>query len=182
METTRKNFDKNIKMNIICSKDKLHPVYSCIHFISGFAYATDGVMLVKNRISEISTFDDSEIEALNGKSIHMDFYRDMLKYDEVLISDEGVECHKGDNKAFFYFSEFDKKPDFEAVINDAMNKQTTPLPQVSFDMRKIKDLNSALGVGNQCIVTFKGVGNAMIVEGIKGENNLGLLMPIYTGK
>ena len=90
-------------MHLACAKDGLRPIMACIYFKNGFAYATDGYILARNRIDECSTLQECDIQALDGKLLHANFFKDMLKYDDILISDEGIECHKGDEKAFFIF-------------------------------------------------------------------------------
>lgn len=57
----------------------------------------------KNRISEISGLEDHEITALDGKFLHADFYKDMLKYDNIMIAEDGIECSKDNDKVFFTF-------------------------------------------------------------------------------
>lgn len=177
---TKNNFNKKVQMHLACSKDESHPVMQCIFFNNGFAYATDTHTLVRNRISEISGLNEAEIEALNGKFLHADFYKDMLKYDSIMIAEDGIECAKGNDKAFFYFSTFEKYPDAEKVLQNALNKQTVPLPQFSFDMKLIQRLNKALYQSDSCTATFKGVGNPIIFDSMDEEvSSVGLFMTLH---
>lgn len=175
----KNNFNKKVQMHLACSKDEdFRKEIECIFFNNGFAYATNTRILVRNRISEISSLNESEIEALNGKFLHADFYKDMLKYDSIMIAEDGIECSRGNDKAFFYFSTFEKYPDAEKVLQDALNKQTVPLPQVSFDMKLIQRLNKALYQSDSCTATFKGAGNPIVFDGMDAEvSSVGLLMP-----
>lgn len=67
---TRHNFNKDLRMDLACSRnDYFRPVFSYIHFKDGYAYACDTHILVKNKLSECSTFTDEEIEKLDGKFI-----------------------------------------------------------------------------------------------------------------
>lgn len=178
---TKNNFDKKVQMHLACSKDNVsRRETECIFFNNGYTYATDTRILVRNRISEISGLNESEIEALNGKFLHADFYKDMLKYDSIMIAEDGIECSKGNDKAFFYFSTFEKYPDAEKVLQDALNKQTVPLPQFSFDMKLIQRLNKALYKSDSCTATFKGVGNPIIFDSMDAEvSSVGLFMPLH---
>lgn len=181
METERKNFNKNAQMHLACVKDDLRPAFACVHFKNGFAYASDGIILVRNPISETSTFDEQEAAALDGKSLHMDFYKDMLKYDEVLISEDGVECHKGGDKAFFYFTETEM-PAFEKVLYDALHSPTVNISEVGFNMALFQRLSKAMGGKNETKMTFKGAGKSIIIEPCdETSNTVGLLMPILVG-
>lgn len=177
---TKNNFDKKVQMHLACSKDELRPKMQCIFFNNGYAYATDTHILVRNRISEISGLNESEIEALNGKFLHADFYKDMLKYDSIMIAEDGIECARGNDKAFFYFSIFEKYPDAEKVLQNALNKQTVPLPQFSFDMKLIQQLNKALYQSDKCTATFKGVGNPVVFDSMDSEvSSIGLLATLH---
>ena len=178
---TKNNFDKKVQMHLACSKDnKFHKEIECIFFNNGYAYATDTCILVRNRISEISGLNESEIEALNGKFLHAGFYKDMLKYDSIMIAEDGIECSRGNDKAFFYFSTVEKYPDAEKVLQDALNKQTVPLPQFNFDMKLIQRLNKALYQSDRCTATFKGVGNPIIFDSMDAEvSSVGLFLALH---
>lgn len=181
MNKERKNFDKNVKMHLACAKkESQRPIMACIYFKNGFAYATDGIVLVKNRLSEMSSFDEDEIQSLDGKFLPADFYKDMLKYDECLISDEGIECHKDDYKAFFYFADFgdSKYPNADVVLQDALNAMTVPLPQIGFSFENMQRLSKALYDVERCKATFKGVNKPIVFSSIEPDvSSIGLLMP-----
>lgn len=167
-------------MHLACSKDVLRPAaMQCIFFNNGFAYATDAYILVRNRISEISGLNEAEIEALNGKFLHADFYKDMLKYDNIVITEDGIECSRGNDRVFFYFSTFSAPIDMEKALQDALNKHSAPTAQVCFDMNLMQKLNKALYESDQCAATFKGTGNPIVFDSIKsGVSSIGLIMPI----
>lgn len=168
-------------MHLACSNNEIRPAMSCIYFKDGFAYASDGMILVKNRISECSTLDEAEIQALEGKLLHRDFYKDMIKYDDILISEEGIECHKNGEKCFFYFSTFGegvKYPDAEKVLQEALNKPAVPLPQFAFNMENIQRLNKALYKCERCVATFKGTNQAIVFDSMDDDvSSIGLFMP-----
>lgn len=178
----RKNFDKKVHMHIACVKNNdPRKIMSCVYFKDGFAYATDGIVLVKNRLSEMSTFNEAEIAALDGKFLPAEHYKDILKYDECLISDEGIECHKDDDKAFFYFADFgdSKYPNADVVLQDALNAITVPLPQIGFSFENMQRLSKALHGIEKCVATFKGVNNPIVFYSTMPDvSSVGLLMPV----
>lgn len=181
MSEQKNNFDKKVQMHLACSKNELRKEMQCVYFKDGFAYASDGIILVKNRISEISGLEECEAEALNGKFLHADLYKDMLKYDNIMIAEDGIECSKGDDKVFFYFSEFDKFPDAEKVLQNALNMKPVPLPQFSFDMKVIQRLNKALYESGKCTAMFKGTNQPIVFYSmIENISSVGLFMPCYT--
>lgn len=181
MSEQKNNFDKKVQMHLACSKNELRKEMQCVYFKDGFAYASDGIILVKNRISEISGLEKHEAEALNGKFLHADLYKDMLKYDNIMIAEDGIECSKGDDKVFFYFSKFDKFPDAEKVLQNALNMNSVPLPQFSFDMKAIQRLNKALYESDKCTAMFKGTNKPIVFYSmIENISSVGLFMPCYT--
>lgn len=114
------NFNKKVQMHLACSVySPTRPEMCCIYFRNGFAYASDGHILAKNRISEISGLEDHEITALDGKFLHADFYKDMLKYDNIMIAEDGIECSKDNDKVFFIFPH---------LINTLMRKKSCRRP------------------------------------------------------
>lgn len=181
MEESKNNFNKKVQMHLACAKNEdFRKELECIYFNNGFAYATNQKILVRNRTSEISGLNEAEIEALNGKFLHADFYKDMLKYDNIMIAEDGIECTKGNDKVFFYFSTFEKYPSAERVLQDALNKQTVSMPQVSFDMKLMQKLNKALYESDSCTATFKGTGNPIVFDSMKEDvSSVGLIMPQY---
>ena len=98
---TRHNFNKDLRMDLACS-DYFRPVFSYIHFKDGYAYASDIHILVKNKLSECSTFTDEEIEKLDGKFIGSKAYKSILSYDMVQVTDMGFECMLYDNQKVIY--------------------------------------------------------------------------------
>lgn len=184
MSEQKNNFNKKVQMHLACSKkNELRREMECVYFKNGFAYASNGIILVKNRISEISGLEECEIAALDGKFLYADFYKDMLKYDNIMIAEDGVECDKCGDKAFFYFSNFEKYPDAEKLLQNVLNMQTVPLPQFSFDMKTIQRFNKALYESDKCTATFKGTNKSIVFASmIEGISSVGLLMPCYTDK
>ena len=181
-EESRRNFDKKVKMHLACApKDSPRKTMTCIYFKDGFAYATDGCILVKNRISEISTFSEEEIAALDGKMLPAEHYKDILKYDECLISDEGIEATKKDDRAFFYFKDpgDGHYPDADRVMQDALNRRTVPMPEIGFNIKLMKRMAEALSNFDLCKAMFKGEGQPIVFQSImEGVSSVGALMPV----
>lgn len=180
-EESRRNFDKKVKMHLACAPKEGKSVLQCIYFKDGFAYATDGTILVKNRISEISTFSEDEIAALDGKMLPAEHYKDILKYDECLISDEGIEATKKDDRAFFYFKDpgDGHYPDADRVMQDALNRRTVPMPEIGFNIKLMKRMAEALSNFDLCKAMFKGEGQPIVFQSImEGVSSVGALMPV----
>ena len=64
----RHNFDPQFKLHLCCGNDDIRPVFQYIHFIGGYAYATDAHVLIRAKIADISNFTEEEIAMLNNKA------------------------------------------------------------------------------------------------------------------
>lgn len=174
----RINFNKNVKMQRACSNDELRPAMNNIYFKDGYAYATDGHILVKNALSECSTITEEQISLLDGKMLSAKNYTNILKYDIITVSDDGIEAVKGEDKAFFYFSKLDAKyPDAEKVLQNELNKQTVPLPEVGLNLDSLIKLNAALSGSNLCKLTFKGESSSVIFSSMD-TSSVGVIVPL----
>jgi len=174
----RTNFNKDLKMHLACAKnDETRPVMNCIYFKDGFAYASDSHILVKNKLDECSTLEASFIEALDGKILSANNYKDILKYDEILIAEDGIEATKGTDKAFFYFEKNLTYPNAESVIQSALNKQHIALSEVGLNTKLLVKLNEALSGAGSCKLQFYGAGNAVVLQGME-QASLGIIMPV----
>lgn len=79
---------------------------------------------MKNEVSECSSIDEEQIGMLNGKMINSESYKNLLRYDVIVISEDGIEAQKGSQSAFFYFADIDGKyPNAEKVLQDVLTKQ-----------------------------------------------------------
>ena len=176
---TRVNFNKDVKMHLACNKDDLSPVLSFIFFKDGFAYATDGNILVKNKLEEFCNAENTDL--LEGKLLHCDSYKEILKYEIIQIAEDGIECvDKHNEKAFFYFSSSEcMYPNADKALMDARLKPSVPLPQISINLNFIERLRCALCSGLECKFTFKGINEPVILESLEMQS-VGLIMPLYS--
>lgn len=181
MRTFRKKFNKEIKMHLACGNDNLHKELEYIYFKYGYAYASNGHVLIKNKISEIASLRDEEIELLNGKSIHSSSYKEMLKYDAITITENGIECEKGSTKITIPFEDTmcEKQIELmERVLKLRMEAKEDPVKNIWVDTDTIKVLNEAMAGGKRCKVSFNGEYKAMIFEPMSDNSSVGLVMPL----
>lgn len=184
MGNLRINFNKDLKMHLACSTDELRLVMNYIYFKDGFAFASDGLILVKNKLEECSSIPLDQIEELDNKFLHKDHFKEILKYDIINISKDGIEAQKtnGGDKLFFYFSRFDdlKYPNAEKVFQDALNKSNASLTILGLNLKLIDRLRKALHDSDLCTFRFKGSPSDLnvIFENAKGDQSIGLIMPL----
>ncbi len=177
MGKLRINFNKNVRMDLACAKDELRPALGCIYFKDGYAYASDAHILIKNDISEISTLDQEGIEKLDGKLLNADSYKNLLKYDKISISDDGIECTKGGDKAFFYFAENLEYPDAEKLIQGVLSENIVPLPQIGLDLELTNTIGKALFEAKQTLMSFRGIGKGITFEHNGTFKSMAIQMP-----
>lgn len=175
----RINFNKDVLMHLACTKNDFRPLMQHIYFKNGFAYATDAHILVKNDLTACSNLSPEQIALLDGKLLHADHYKNILKYDTIEVSEEGIEAKKGGNKAFFYFTESDKYHDVEKTLNDALNHMSIPMSQVGLDVKLVQYISKALCTDGRFKFTFKGECAPVICENIDSDylNCIGIIMP-----
>jgi len=172
----RINFNKSVKMHEACEKGKTRPVLGFIFFKDGYAYASDASVLVKNNLQECSSLAKGQIEELNGKLLSAKSYAEILKYDTITVSDEGIEAVKGNDKAFFYFNNELVYPDVEKVIQEALNKQKTAMSTIGLKPDLIIKLQKSLCSTYCCEFAFTGVNSEVIVQSDE-MLSMALLMP-----
>lgn len=182
MSDLRVNFNKDVMMHIACETSDYSPATQNIYFKDGFAYASDGHILVKNELSACSTIDEQQLQILDEKMLHYSHYKDILKYDVIEISEEGIEAKKNGQKAFFYFNTTEKFPDAEKVINDALSLTPVHTSQFALNIELLARLKKALCTNGQIKFTYKGENRAMICENLQSDylNCIGIIMPCLT--
>lgn len=92
MKTIFKNFDKSYPLYLACGlKDIYRTSMHYIMFSNGYAYATDSHILVKARLTDISNFDEQDLALLDGKFIHANSFKKIVKSKgEVSITSEAI--------------------------------------------------------------------------------------------
>lgn len=177
MAKLRINFNKGLNMDLACATDELRPIMNCIHFENGYTYASDGYILVRNLLTECSTIPEEKIEKLNGKNIHRETYKEILKYDIIEVSDDGIEAKRNGETSFFYFSKIDGKyPDAEKVIQSALNMSSVAMSQIGLNTSYLIKLNKALYGSSACKYQFTGERTAVILQSLDTQS-IGIIMP-----
>lgn len=120
MKKPRHNFHKGIELHKICSIDEFRPVMNYIYFEYGYAIASNGHLLIKAKVSEISNFDEWEIELFNGHFFSGKNFQLLMKYPVASIEKDGFLV-QGDGysvKINFYSGDEMKYPNYQKVIDD----------------------------------------------------------------
>jgi len=120
MKKVRHNFKKGIELHKVCAVDEWRPVLNYIYFDGPYAIASDGHILIKTKVNEISNFDEQEIEMLNGHLLHAKSFQLLMRYpvvsiekDGFLVQDDGFKI-----KVNFYSGDSLKYPSYQKILDD----------------------------------------------------------------
>lgn len=177
----RINFDKICKMYMACSNNELRPQMQFIYFTNGFAYASDGHILVKNKLSEINNYIPNEqLAILEGKLIHKSSFQKILSYDKIEITETGVVCKTEYSSVEFKFGDADLKYPNAELIFDGAKKNRGSQSKVSVNPTLLYRLSQALYSDGKLVMKFSenGMQAILIQSGESGIESEGVIMPI----
>jgi len=169
-------FNFTTKLHVACSDDEIRPIMNCVHFVGGFAYASNGNIVVKQSLEYHSILDAIN---LDGKSIHRENYKNIMQFETAIANEDGVECsNKDGRKAFFEY--FDRKgeliPDFDKVISAYKAKG---VDFIGFNPEQMKIAMDAMySPGGYVRVNFGGVDKGMLLDVPGIINQEALVMPV----
>ena len=192
------NFLKKFKLYDVCSDNDWRENLEYVHFINGYAYASDAHIIVRVPLSVCTSFGEDEYKKLNGYSIHFSLLKMLMQFEVVNI-DEGIDL---DNKGeTFYFVELtaamgendvkvvlrryedkDKNliqaPNFEEVIQQGRENEV-PVSSIGFRIKLLKTLAAAMGQEIIFLRFTKANGKIYVTpedETIAGT--IGIIMPV----
>ncbi len=163
------------KLHLACSDNDLRPIMNCVHFIDGFAYASNSNMIVKQSM-DYHTITDKEF--LNGHSLHRLNYANIMQFEFATANEDGVACQNKDGRtAFFeyYDTKGEQVPDFEKVISKFSAKG---VDFIGISPKQIEILGKAFYHGDQVRIRFAGIDKAMIIDALDYEDQIAYLMPV----
>ena len=119
MKQISKNFDKSFPLWLACGlKDTIRTGMHYIMFANGYAYATDSHILVKARLTDISDFDEQDLALLDGKFIHGNNFKKIVKSKgEVNITEDYIEVTETDYSVRYPLKKGIRFPDCEKALN-----------------------------------------------------------------
>ena len=176
----RHNFNKNVRIDRICDDTLYRPAQSLIYFKDGYAYATDAHILVKVKLTEISSFQEDQLSMLDDKAIHKSVYAKLLIFDRIEITPEGFKARVPEAESFitFGFSGLQQRmvDDIERVILNARNDKQTEIATFGINPSLLKRLDCLFTetYGVQLIVK---AANKPILVKWSGHDAIGLIMP-----
>jgi len=165
------------KMYEVCATDELRPVMMCVHFKQGFAYASDGHMLVKQSLEYQTVINPEKLE---GKSLHKDNYKAIMGFEFAECNDDGVTCSDSDGRTAFY-DYFDigtqTIPDFDTVLRPIGQKS---VEFIGVNPEYLAKIGKAMHVPSHTLrLQFQGVDKSILIDTPEIENQWALLMPCF---
>lgn len=161
-------------LQLACANNDFRPALYCVHFLNGYAYASDGHILAKQSL-ELHTILNPE--KLNGKGINKDSFKQILQFKIVEAHDDHILCIDEGRRAKFMYFKGAAAPNFEAVIPTG---ETLPVHYFGINPKYLTVAGKILhGSNNGVKMTFKGNNKACILttEEYK-EEQLVLIMPM----
>lgn len=179
-KSKRHNFNKGVKLHIACSDDDYRIVMNHIYFDNGYAVASNGYVIIKAYLKEISSFTDEEIEMLNGKFLHRDAFKELIKYNDVEVDKDGflVKTDLFSMKINFYSKDDIKYPNYEKVISSLSKEK---IDFIGISLNRLSLLTECINQ-DKVKLEFNGTENGIIVKFLSEKiiNSIGLIMPAYT--
>ena len=164
----------------VCVSDKdgeLRPEMLAVHFIGGFAYATNAHVLIKSSLDYHQAINSDK---LDGKSIHKDNFKEILKFEIAECCEDGISCRNADGQVAFYeYMDLKGKkiPDFEKII--PKENKFFDTYQIGMNPKLLEICTSAMYSDDGGFrLRFTGISSAIIVDCIGYPDQIGLVMPI----
>lgn len=180
----RFNFVKEYKLFNACSiDDRFRNAMMMVHFINGYAYASDSHILVRVPLSSCTSFIEGEEEwkRLNGFSIHWRVLKTIYGYNNIRVErdDDAGTCHivtdiEGHAVSFKLQRTEDVHPlKFEEVL--ARNEAIEPVKRIGINPHLLLKLAEAINLKNVGLY-FRGERNAIRIEN-KLDGSVAIIMP-----
>lgn len=181
MKTSRHNFNRNCRLDRIAANDGFRPQFASIYFKDGYAYATDAHALIKVKLTEISTFQDHQLDLLEGRAVYRSVFAKVLEYDYVAITAEGFKARVPDADSFitFGFTGVQEKvvEDIEKVIINAQNEPQTAVVSFGINPVLLARFDKIFSDNYGILLIVKAATKAILVKWT-GKDAIGLIMPV----
>jgi hypothetical protein len=161
----RTNFKPSVKMHKVKVEVSLRDEFKHILFTDKYAYVTNGFVVVRNDLSEISNFSDKELQLLNNKSLSIPDFEKLLKYKHVEVLEEGILAKDGNVDILFKFSNTTFTTEIiEELINSTVETEDSLTNYIKLDSKYIIQLTESLyNYDTRFKFTFKGEHKPVLV-------------------
>lgn len=180
------NFKKDFQLWKACASDVVRPVMEHILLKGGYAYASNGHVLVRVPLDELTTFDEEQRAMLDDCLIHKSMLKYIVGFDIVRVekTEDGavyLEASTGENIVKVQLGKNGdvlKYPNAEEILKGS--KDRTPIQKIGFNPKFIASLTAALG-SDSLKFEFSSESSAVFVRPISEISSaVGVIMPITT--
>ena len=119
MKQKPQNFYKSYPLWLACGLyETIRTGMQYIMFANGYAYATDAHILVRARLTDISDFDEQDLAKLEGKFIHGNNFKKIVKSKgEVTITEDAIVVEEENYTISYPLKTSTRFPECEKVLN-----------------------------------------------------------------
>jgi hypothetical protein len=165
------------KLHEACANDPLRPIFACVHFMNGFACASEGHIAIRQSLEYHSIINP---EMLDGKSLHKDNYKAIMGFEFAEANEDGIQCKDTDGRTAFYeyFKLEGDQPNFDKIFSDATSKGVKSVHFIGFNPVLLAKLAKALYCPDENIrCRFTGIDTTVLVDAVGVENQEAIIMP-----
>ena len=178
------NFQPQFQLWKACAKDDSRPAMCYVHFVGGYAYASDAHILVRIPLQELTSFEEDEQHLLDGFAIHADVLKTIVKCDSVEVKRDGGDCilyvrhAEHEISAKLVSQEKITAPKFAELFTDKGNPSAEPVRNIGISTKKLSTLASAMGITNIKMAFTKVNGKVFVSSVDELFHSEGVIMPL----
>lgn len=168
-------FTFTTKLNECCSTDPLRPTFNSVHFMNGYACATDGKIAIRQSL-EYHTIINPEL--LDGKSLHRDNYKSVMTFEISEATEDGISCKDIDGRtAFFEYQKLEgDQPNYDSIFS--VQRPNTALNFVGISPALLTKLSKAIYTPSGAVrFRFTGIDTPILVDAVGVDNQEAIIMP-----
>jgi hypothetical protein len=157
-----------------------------VSFSKGYSWATDGHILIRQSLTNFHGFTPEDAEKLNGKMIHCNIFKEIIKYDFITVNEDHIEVNNN-GLMRFYFKDAEGLPNFTDVINKSVEVREK-VSEIGLNIKYLSLVEKIIKptIGHSRLI-FTKVNKAIFVSANSDseeiKDNFGLVMPaMITGE
>lgn len=162
------------KLHLACAKEHSNPALNCVYFKDGYAYATNGAVLVKQSLEYHRILSP---DSLNGKFLHGESFKAILGYDTATATDMGIEVKDEDGRSAFF--DYFQVPDDKIPAYDEMfvRNPTAPIGFIGVNVDYLEIVSAILFKRVGLRLIFGGLDKTIYIDTPDYENQCAIVSP-----
>lgn len=177
----KRNF--KTKAHLACSKSDAQVSMNYVIFEDGNLVAIDGnIILIQSLLGH--GFTQQEIDLLEGKALHRDIFKEIIRYDTIKVTEKGIEAKRGIAEVVYALETLEQQCDYhfvsyKPILPDLSN--IVEVDSIGFDIKllsRVKDLT--LNPKGHIEFNFFGKRKICMIHGVGCDEKI-LIMPLKIG-